>query len=302
MLQSERFLNKTKKDYTMKKLTFRTICATALTASLFLAGSAVAAETTPPATDKKAEAPEVVKEEAESLFSFECYVDFYSAYVWRGLIVTEEPVWQPNASLSLNLGDYGSLYTEFFANFNTTTRAKRNQCGGLDEIDYIIGYEVDVSFLTLGIGHTWWTFPSVTDSSYDHSSREINLTAEIDNDYVVPFVELDIDYAEAEGLYGLVGLRKEIQVVDQLTVGAEVTLGAGTNPYTDYYFGNNSNTGLVDGNIALYSKFDITDNIYVGAKLVFTAVIDSQLQDVYPEYDPQDNHMIWGGFTFGVTF
>ncbi len=286
----------------MKTLKFSPVFASLLTASLFLAGSGFSAEAPAPTTEKKTEEAEVTKEEAESLFSFDFYVDVYSAYVWRGVIITEEPVWQPNASLAANFGDYGSLSAALFANFNATTRANRNQCGGLDEIDYVIGYEVDVSFLTLGIGHTWWTFPSVTDSSYDHSSREINLSAEIDNEYVVPFVEVNIDYAEAEGLYGLAGLRKEIQVVDQLMVGAEVSLGAGTNPYTDYYFGNNSKTGLVDGNIALYTQFDITDNLYVGAKLVFTAVLDSDLQDVYPEYDPQDNHMIWGGFTLGATF
>lgn len=288
----------------MKKTPFHTSLASMLTASFVAMGTGFAAETaTPaPAPEKKVDESAVQKEESESLFSFEFYVDMYSAYVWRGLILTEEPVWQPNASLSVNLGDYGSLYTDLFANFNMTTRARHNHCGGLDEIDYVIGYEVDVSFLTLGIGHTWWTFPSVTDSSYEHSSREINLSAEADNDYVVPFVELNIDYAEADGLYGLAGLRKEIQVVDQLMVGAELSLGAGTSPYTEYYFGNNSKSGLVDGNLALYSKFDITDNIYVGAKLVFTAVLDSELQGIYPEYDPQENHMIWGGFTFGVTF
>jgi hypothetical protein len=273
-----------------------------LATSFFFVCTGFAEDAVAPATVKKTEETEVTKEEEQSLFSFDFYVDFYSAYVWRGLIITEEPVWQPNASMAVNFGDYGSFSAALFANFNATTRANRNHCGGLDEIDYVIGYEVDVSFLTLGIGHTWWTFPSVTDSSYDHSSREINLSAEIDNDYVVPFVEVNIDYAEAEGLYGLAGLRKEIQVVDQLMVGAEVSLGAGTNPYTDYYFDNNSKTGLVDGNIALYTQFDITDNLYVGAKLVFTAVLDSALQDVYPEYDPQDNHMIWGGFTLGATF
>jgi hypothetical protein len=286
----------------MKTLKFSPVFASLFTASLFLAGSSFSAEVPAPTPEKKVEEAEVTKEEEQSLFSFDFYVDVYSAYVWRGVIITEEPVWQPNASLAANFGDYGSLSAALFANFNATTRANRNQCGGLDEIDYVIGYEVDVSFLTLGIGHTWWTFPSVTDSTYYSSSREINLSAEIDNDYVVPFVEVNIDYAEAEGLYGLAGLRKEIQVVDQLMVGAEVSLGAGTNPYTDYYFGNNSKTGLVDGNIALYTQFDITDNLYVGAKLVFTAVLDSELQDVYPEYDPQDNHMIWGGFTLGATF
>ena len=203
----------------------------------------------------------------------------------------------------MNLGDYGSVFTEFFANFNTTTRAHHNQCGGIDEIDYTIGYEVDVCFLTLGIAHTWYTFPSITDSQYEGSTREINLSAEIGNDYVVPFVEVNVDYARADGVYALAGLRKEITVVDQLSLGAEVSLGGGTNPYTEYYFGNNSKSGLVDGNIAIFSKFDITDNIFIGARLAYMAVLDSGIQGVYPTYDnyAKDN-MIWGGLTFGVTF
>lgn len=243
------------------------------------------------------------KEKDENLFSFECYVDLYSAYIWRGLILTENPVWQPNANLGLNLDEYGKLYTSFFANFNTSTRLGHNHCGGLDEIDYTLGYEFDISFLKLGIAHTWWTYPSVTDSQYEASTREINLNAEIDNDYVIPFIEVDIDYARADGIYGLLGLRKELQVVDQLMVGAEATLGAGTNPYTNYYFDNNSKSGLVDGNIAIYSQFDITDHIYLGAKIAYSALLDSDIQGVYPVYDnnPTDN-IIWGGITFGVTF
>lgn len=245
----------------------------------------------------------IQEKQDENLFSFECYVDLYSAYIWRGLVLTENPVWQPNAILGLNLDEYGKLYTAFFANFNTSTRPRHNHCGGVDEIDYTLGYEFDVSFLKLGIAHTWWTYPSVTDSQYEASTREINLNAEINNDYVIPFVEVDIDYAQANGIYGLFGLRKEVQVVDQLMVGVEATLGAGTNPYTDYYFSNNSKSGLVDGNIAIYSQFDITDHIYVGAKIAYTAVLDNDIQGVYPEYDnyPKDN-MIWGGITFGVTF
>ena len=288
----------------MTTLKLSRIFASLLTASLFCAGTGFAEDAVAPVTEKKTEAPEaVVKEEGENLFSFEMYVDFYSAYIWRGMVITEEPVWQPNTSLALNLGDYGKVFTELFANFNTTTRAHHNQCGGIDEIDYAIGYEVDVSFLTLGIAHTWYTFPSITDSQYEGSTREINLSAEIGNDYVVPFVEVNVDYARADGVYALAGLRKEITVVDQLSLGAEVTLGGGTNPYTEYYFGNNSKSGLVDGNIAIFSKFDITDNVFVGARIAYMAVLDSDIQGVYPEYaNHAKDHMIWGGFTFGVTF
>jgi hypothetical protein len=243
------------------------------------------------------------KEETKNLISGECSVELLSAYIWRGLVLTENPVYQPNVNLGVNLKEYGRLFTDIAANFNTTRRPGHTHCGGIDEIEYVVGYEYEIHSLKLSIAHTWWTYPSVTDSAYEASTREINLNAEYENDYIVPFIEVDIDYVRAEGIYGVMGLRKEMQVVDQLMVGAEVTLGAGTNPYTDYYFDNNSKSGLVDGNLAIYSQFDITDHIYLGAKIAFTALLDSDIQGVYPEYDnyPKDN-MIWGGITFGLTF
>ena len=278
--------------------------ASLLTSSLFFANTGIAEDTVTSVAEKKTEAPEaVVKEEGKRLFSADLYVDFYSSYIWRGMVLIEEPVWQPNASLALNLDDYGSVFTTFFANFNAMTRAHHNQCGGIDELDYAIGYEVDVGFLTLGIAHTWYTFPSITDSPYEGSTREINLSAEIDNAYVVPFVEVNVDYARVDGVYALAGLRKEIQIVDQLTMGAEVVLGGGSNPYTEYYFDNKSKSGLVDGNIAIFSKFDITDTVYIGARIAYMAMLDSGIRGVYPTYDnsAKDN-ILWGGLTFGITF
>lgn len=288
----------------MKKINLPYAFASILSTSLLFASTGIAEEAVTPVAEKKPMTEEVIaKEKGKSLLSSDLYVDFYSAYICRGMLLAEDPVWQPNASLLLNLDDYGSLFTTFFANFNMMTRTHHNQCGGIDEIDYTIGYQVDVSFLTLGIAHSWFTYPSITDSQYEKSTREINLSAEIANEYVVPFVEVNVDYARADGIYVLAGLRKETKVVDQLMMGAEVSLGGGTNPYTEYYFGNNSKSGLVDGNIAIYSQFDLTDNVYIGARIAYMAVLDSGIQGVYPSYDNDTkNNIIWGGFTFGVTF
>lgn len=288
----------------MKKRNLFRIFASLLTATLFFASTGFSEEAVALATGEKTKAPETVaKEEGKSLFSSDLYVNLYSAYICRGMVLAVDPVWQPNASLLLNLDDYGSFFATFFANFNAMTRAHHNQCGGIDEIDYAIGYKVDVHFLTLGIAHSWFTYPSITDSQYEKSTREINLSAEIDNEYVVPFVEVNVDYAGADGIYVLAGLRKEVKVVDQLMMGTEVTLGGGTNPYTEYYFGNNSKSGLVDGNIAIYSQFDITDSTYIGARVAYMAVLDSGIQGVYPTYDNcTQNNIIWGGLTFGIIF
>jgi hypothetical protein len=280
----------------MKPQSFHNVFVCLLVIGFFFTASAQAA-------DQGTEGQQLQKEETKNLISGECSVELLSAYIWRGLVLTENPVYQPYVNLGVNLKEYGRLFTDIAANFNTTTRPGHTHCGGLDEIEYVVGYEYEIRSLKLAIAHTWWTYPSVTDSAYEASTREINLNAEFANDYVVPFVEVDIDYARADGIYGIMGLRKEVQVVDQLMAGVELTIGAGTNPYTDYYFENNSKSGLVDGNIALYSQFDITDHIFLSAKIAYTALLDSDIQGVYPEYDnnPKDN-MIWGGITFGVTF
>lgn len=295
-----------------------------LAASLFTTTPSFAAETPVPVPDSTATAPEsdnkgnqVVEEKEvdDSIGDRFFGLDIYSAYVWRGLLRTDEPVWQPGILGFLPFIENNKLYLGLKANFNMTPRAHHNQFAGLDEIVYVVGYEMNIDSLILNIGHSWrtypadldisdtfWVCPVGTEGSYDRRSREINFRAKLDNEYVVPFVELDFDYAEVEGVYGLAGLRKEIQIEDRLTIGAEVSLGAGTNPYTDYYFGNNSKNGLVDGNIALHSKFSITDNAYIGAKLVFTSLMDSDLQDADSKYDSQDNCMIWGGLSLGIAY
>ncbi len=258
-----------------------------------IAGSVCAQESAAPA------APAVVKEEApDTGLSFDATLDLYSAYVWRGCVINDEPVWQPGATVSYATGDYGTLSANVWANLNMTDRTKHTHFGGLEEIDYTLSYEVDVGPVSLSAGHIWYTFPSISSADYAGSTREVYATAAYNNDIVTPFVKAYYDYEYAEGFYGNAGLTKSIDVTDQFSVGAEVSVGAADGDYMSAYFGTDDD-GLVDFNAALFCSYALTDNLSVGARVAWMSLIDSDARDneVY-----WDEDLLWGGINLAASF
>ena len=242
-------------------------------------------------------APDVKENADGSLVYANLTLGVYSAYVWRGMVLNDEPVWQPNATLGANLQDYGKIYTDFWLNFDATARNRRASFGGMNQINYRAGYEVELGDFTLGAGHIWFTYPQANGPDYAHSTREVFATLAYNNEVVVPFIEGYYDYNVAEGVYAIVGLRKEVQVADQLSVGAEVSLGGGSDGMTGYYFGQEGKMWLTDGNAALFAKYDLTDNLFVGARLAWMSLIDDRLKGICH----RDN-IIWGGISLGASF
>lgn len=257
-----------------------------------------AAETV--STNAPAATPEAVKEEAKCPVSFGATLDLYSAYVWHGCVLNDEPVWQPDLALTYSFGDYGAVTADAWMNFDATGNNSQRSFAGMNEIDYTLQYAVTLSDFSLGIGHIWYTFPAMGDTEYYPSTREIFVSAAYNNDIVVPFVKAYYDYARVNGAYVTVGLRKEM-TFDKLTAGAEVALGGASQGYTSYYFdpdgvGNKGNYFFTDATALIYAKYAITDRISVGARLGWVSVLDNELKGVYH----QDN-LIWGGINLGIT-
>ena len=266
----------------MKKLTFQAL-------ALLLAVTAGFAQDNAPA----------VKESAGgNLFFAKATLDLYSAYVWRGLVLNDEPVWQPGATVGADLNDFGKLYLGTWSNFDATKRNGKTAFGGLNELDFTAGYTVDLGDFSLGAGHRWYTFPKANGPDYGGSTREAFATLAYKNDFVVPFIEGHYDYNVAEGVYSLVGLRKEVMVGDRLTVGAEVSVGGGSEGYTSFQFGGREGKmWLVDGNAALLAKYDLTENIFIGARLAWMSLMDDRLKGA-----AHRDNILWGGINLGVAF
>lgn len=250
----------------------------------------------PVSTNAPAATPEVVKEETPFPLTVGATLDLYSAYIWHGCVLNDEPVWQPDVAMSYSFGDYGTVAADVWMNFDATGNNHQTHAAGMNEIDYTLQYSVNIGDVSLGAGHVWYTFPSVSSSDYYPSTKEVFVSAAYNNDIVTPFVKAYYDYSEAEGVYATIGLRKEITLADNLVAGAELAFGGATDPYTQYYFGEDSKSWFTDGNATIYAKYNITDNLFIGARLGWMSTMNGDLKDVYHE-----DNLIWGGINLGAS-
>lgn len=262
--------------------------AAALVAVAAVRAEEKAAVTAAPAVVPKEESP-------DTGLSFDATLDIYSAYVWRGCVVNDRPVWQPGGTVSYATADYGTLSGNVWGNFDMTDRRGHTKFGGLNEIDYTASYAIDLGPVSLSAGHIWYTFPSVSGSSYGTSTREVFATAQYNNDIVNPFVKAYYDYEFAEGVYGNVGLNKTIEISERFSVGGELSIGVADEDYMDAYFGTNG--GFADFNAALFASYALTDTISIGPRLAWMSLIDSDARD-----NVDDQEILWGGVNLAASF
>lgn len=269
---------------------------------ILILAAALAAVATVRAEEKAASPAEqavVPKEESpDTGFAFDATLDIYSAYVWRGCVINDRPVWQPGGTVSYATAEYGTLSGNVWGNFDMTDRCGHKTGAGLNEIDYTASYAIDLGPVSLSAGHVWYTFPKASGSDYAKSTREVYATAAYNSDVVTPFLKAYYDYEAAEGFYGNAGLTKSVEVTDQFSVGAEVSVGAGDSDYMDCYFATDD-AGLADFNAAVFCSYSVTDNVSVGARLAWMSLIDSDARDneVY-----WDEDLLWGGVNLAASF
>jgi hypothetical protein len=116
------------------------------------------------------------------LLSFGGNFDFYSKYVWRGIVLTDGAVFQPVAWISL-----GNLSLSLFTNINVD---KGDKPSNLDEVDAQLNYGFEFGKFRLEPGVQLYLFPLEGDGpntaegylklSYHHKSLSIFTVNNID--------------------------------------------------------------------------------------------------------------------------
>ena len=245
-------------------------------------------------------AQEAVVAEAEgNLVSFDATLDLYSQYAWRGIQKNDEPVAQPGASASYDLGDYGSLAAGVWANYDFTNFNKRDgRADGFSEVDYTLSYAIDIDDFSLEAGHIWYTYP-VKDGQDGSSTREVYGSVAYNNDIVVPALTVYYDYAAVEGFYSTFALSKDFEIAEQITAGVFSFLGAGDDNYNKGY-GLTSDDALIDFNLGASASYAINEIFSVGATVVWTSVVDDGIRENVDA--AQDKDILWGGINLAAAF
>lgn len=294
------------------------------------------------AAEEKAAEAEIVKNEAPIFWGFANY-GIYSGYQLYGSLVHNDPTLQgygeANANLLVNDWDLGYLGIGIWCNSDLTgVRANDNNSPlrrrAFNEFDFNIHWGKTFWFdddRTWGITYrssvVWYWYP--------HTSHDYELSAECDrtsaqyttfdwdhyfelqNPYVIPYVNVVHEYLKSSGNLLQFGLKKPFDAlfgVEGLSV-TPIVEGVWRNSNYGWcfpHYGQDENWEKIDSGLAtlkaeLDATYMFTANVGIFAKVAFCSVVDRDLRDAADIsgqgfYYGKDKDFVWGGAGICVNF
>lgn len=300
----------------MKKLLFAAFAATAF--------GAFAEETAPaaPAADQKA-AEVAETEEGEGGVWVEAGVDVLSDYMWRGVILNDNWVWQPSVSIGYNTEDLGGVYFNYWASFDLTHR--RNTCGGggnsrqfmgMQEQDFYFGYTKSFGDFDFEIGWYIYDYPfNGPDHHAGSFSHDLYIGGFYNNDFITPGVEVywspttQHEHEPATAYVRLSAKHDFKAFGGKLTITPKASLGIGDTAFvqnnTGYVRDNSGmHTQLTDQTLTLKASYAVTDWCSIGAAINYTWIPSHTLRHQRYMTCGDDNHnqQVWGGVSMTFSF
>ena len=280
-----------------------------------LSGTAVAAEDV-----SKDEAQKVTADEAEALEEDEAKIfeagfdfDFFSAYVWRNAIQTDEMVMQPCVWADLTYFEPFWLGFYVWQNYDLTDRRHNDLRKGLTETDYNVHVGATVwssddedQELGIELGHEWFDNNFVRSGSGNAypDTREIYVKLTYDNPFVNVYGQASWLYEDfgdyKQGVHYELGFNKEIdlaEVIDipeeTLKLGADWNVSFGTGHYLNYLYGgtrsgvdedgemqyDGSSAGFGGTTVKVYLTWQITENLSLGGTIAYTGVLNGAYRE-----------------------
>jgi len=217
-----------------------------------------------------------------------------SKYVWRGLNCVDESVLQPSAFLSLSGMTAGVWGNMELTDVNEFTE-EDDRAGAFTEVDWYLGYELDLLLAGLSAGVGWYTYPNT----------EAESTAEL---YVSGYAkvlfspELTIyqGIKEAEGMYVSVSGSQELGGISlaptvAMTPTLSANLGWGNKVHNNYNFGVDK-AAMTDLTIDLSAPVGIGLVFTVTPAVHYSMMLDDEISDGF-----EDSSNFWGGLSLTAS-
>jgi uncharacterized protein (TIGR02001 family) len=222
-------------------------------------------------------------------FEFEASVDVAAKYVWRGFLLTDDPVIQPGFTVSS-----GGFAFNIWGNIDTTdiNEGDVDEDYRIQEVDYTLSYGFSPSdSVDMEVGIIRYDFPG---TPFD-STTEVYASATW-NVLLAPTLTVYYDIDESDGLYvnGSIGHTFELTEALGLSLGAG--LGWGDEDNNDFYYGV-SESGVADLMLSGSLDYAVNDNFSISFYLGYSEIIDSDLEDARADSD-----VFNGGINFTYSF
>jgi hypothetical protein len=221
-----------------------------------------------------------------SEFNFGAELDGNSRYVWRGLALSDGPVLQPSAWVSL-----AGLTLTPWANF---AFGENDAPAGFNELDVTLDYSRDIVNLTVNPSFSVYLYPNQDDAP---PTGELALALSYPVGPVSIFTNHSADLIAAPGAYfGDAGLNYESDLVSSLTVETSAYVGWGSARFNETNLDVNR-AALNMGGADLALTWSPGGVFYVRPHAALSVLLDRELRDAVP-----NPLLITAGLAIGKEF
>jgi uncharacterized protein (TIGR02001 family) len=216
-------------------------------------------------------------EAEESKLEFELGVDLVSKYVWRGQLLTDDPVLQPGATVS-----FGGLSLNVWGSIDMTDI---NETGSddfrLQEVDYTLSYGfTPVDGLDLEAGVIYYDFPGTGFKS----TSEVYLSGSLSSVPLSPTLAVYYDFDEVEGYYVNLSIGHTFELTDNLGLSLGAGLGWSDADYNMAYFGVND-SALGDLTVSAALEYAVNENFGISVYAGYSEMLDREVEDALADPD-----------------
>jgi len=227
-------------------------------------------------------------------FDVEVGADLFSHYVWRGLILTDEPVLQPSLTLStcgFSFNVWGSVdMTDINEDLGPDYR--------LQELDYTASYGFTATEgLDVEVGVIQYTFPGTEYKSTREVYGSLALSAV---PYVTPSITAYYDFDQADGWYVSAALDSSFALTEKLGLDLGASLGFCDDSYSDFYYWG-ADGGLSDLNFSAGLSYQVNDMFSVGVSAGYMVLVGNDVKDA-AEANGADTSQFFMGLSASFAF
>lgn len=221
---------------------------------------------------------------------------FLSAYVWRGQVLNNDFVVQPQISVAKDAFSFN-----IWGNYDLSEN-KGGSNGQFSEIDLSLAYTlpVDVNEMSFDVGLINYNFPA----SGDEATTELFASATVQSwkDYVIPSLTVFADIDQAEGLYVLFDIVAPYQISDYLGVELGASAGWGSSTYNSHYWTSepNQGEGFNDFNLYAVGSYQIADNLTASMNATYTTLEGGEIRAGAAGFEA--NNKVWFGVNVAYDF
>ena len=217
-----------------------------------------------------------------------------SAYVWRGIVLNDMPVFQPSMTANAPNGLSFNAWASMDLTSRRATDKGRDAAGNpvthratepfqFAEVDLTVSYKLPVKQAEVFVGYIEYIFPNSVNSHGENTMESPVETGEIfasvgrSDWWLQPKLQLNWDVRATHGGYLNASVHHGWDLADNFNLGAGASVGAGSGDYNRGNFGVDDNN-LADGSLALDATYKFSKALSIGATAQYTILLADQIK------------------------